>query len=643
MKNIKIGPKLILLLVVFIAGYAIFGLVSFYTLNKLRINGNLYNQIIVDKDLIADFLPPPEYIIETYLNVLQMADETDPAQMAYFTAELKRLQSDYEERHKHWIKESLLESGKVRDEVLIGAYEPAIQFYNIVFNQFIPALQKGDREYAKKLVRGELKTLYTIHRKNIDQIVLGAKERHNKTETHADITIQQNTKLLFVIAFIVIAVAIILSLIIKSSITHPLHIVVDTLSKIEKGDMTVRANLERKDELGKLSKALDSLSARLQVIFKSLLQNSNMLASESEELSNISRHLTSGAEEASTKTASVSSSIEQVSVNIKLIADTAKASAANVIDITNSMEAVAGNVSAMASGAEEASVNASEVAGAAEQMSANMNTIAAAIEEMSASISQIAGNASDASNVAHEATLKSGEATNAMGKLGTAAKEIGHVTEVIKKIADKTNLLALNATIEAASAGEAGKGFAVVAGEIKELANQSAQSADDIARRIEGIQFETNEAVTVINAVSDIIAQINESINSISIHVGQQTKASNEIASNVAQANVGTKRVAQSVSEVAKGSRDIARHAGEANISAKRVAQSMSEVARGSKDIAHSAGEAANGASAVSQNVVGVNQVTRESAQGAGQINQGASDLAKLASDLRGVFSDFVI
>jgi len=407
------------------------------------------------------------------------------------------------------------------------------------------------------------------------------------------------------------------------------------------GDLTIRFEEHGKDEFGQIAHGLNVLMEKLQSVFKNLQLNSDTLAGSSEELSSVSRQLASGAKEASIKTLSVSSAIEQMSVNIKSIASTAEESSVNIVDVTNAVEQVAGNINSMAISAKEASVNASEVAGAAEKMSTNISTIAAAVEEMSASINQISINAGDASKVANEATIKSNEATSAMGKLGIAAKEIGQVTDVIKKIADKTNLLALNATIEAASAGKAGKGFAVVAGEIKELANQSSQSADDIAKRIKGIQAGTSAAVKVINDVSDIIMKIFQSIEAISNYVGQQTQASNEIANNVAQASNGTKRVAESMGEVAKGSKEIARNASQANVSAKRVAESISEVAKGSKEIARNASEAAKGASDVSQNVIDVNQVTKESAHGASQINQGADELAKLASDLRSLLNQF--
>jgi len=353
------------------------------------------------------------------------------------------------------------------------------------------------------------------------------------------------------------------------------------------GDLTIRFEEHGKDEFGQIAHGLNKLMNRLQTVFNSLRQNAGTLSGSSEELSSISRQLTNGAEKTVSQSTTVASTTEQMALNIN----------------------------AMASAAEHGSIGASEVAGAAEQMSININTIATAVEEMSASINQIASNTSEVRNIATEATGKAGNATDAMNKLGIAAKEIGQVTNVIKKIADKTNLLALNATIEAASAGEAGKGFAVVANEIKELANQSAISADDIASRINGIQSGTNDAVGVINDVSNIIGKINNSVKAIAGYVEQQTKASNEIANNIAQVNQGAKRVANSISEVAKGS----------------------------KDIASNASEAARGATNVSGNVAGVSQAAKEASQGANQVNQSAKELSKIAEELQQTVERFKI
>jgi len=587
--NISIGKKLILLLTVFIIGYTAFGWVSFKTLDDLRIEGNLYNQIIVSKDLIADVLPPPGNIIEAYLDVLQAADETDHAQMDYFFKELRRLQTNYEERHRFWRNEPLLEQGSLRNAMLVGAYEPATRFYDIVFSKFIPALQSGNRELAMELVQGELKTLYAMHHKSVNQVVQGATEKYEKIESLVNTKARQDTKLLFFIAFVVIAVAIILSLAIRYSIVKPIIEVTNALKDISKaeGDLTRTIAVNSEDEVGHLALYFNKTLEKIKNLIVVVKKRTESLASVSEELSSVSRQ----------------------------IATSAEANVSHATTVAGASEQAATNINSIASNAEKTSINANEVASSAEQMSMNMNTIAASIEEMSASISEISSNANEVGKIANEATVKSHNATDVMSKLGIAAKEIGHVTDIIKRIADKTNLLALNATIEAASAGTAGKGFAVVAGEIKELANQSASSADDIAHRIESIQVGTDKAVKVIDEVSDIIAKINHSVESISNHVGEQTKASNEIASNVSQANTGAKRVASAIGEVAKGSHDIARNAD----------------------------DAAKGASEVSESVSNITQDTKNSAQGAKQTNKSADELAKIANDLVKVLSQFKV
>src|SRR5262249_61415157 len=99
----------------------------------------------------------------------------------------------------------------------------------------------------------------------------------------------------------------------------------------------------------------------------------------------------------------------------------------------------------------------------------------------------------EGSNIAGEASRMADSASETIQLLNRSGVEISKVTEAIKMIALQTNRLALNATIEATSAGEAGRGFAVVAHEIKELANQSAKAAEDIAREIERGQGETRE------------------------------------------------------------------------------------------------------------------------------------------------------
>jgi methyl-accepting chemotaxis protein len=290
------------------------------------------------------------------------------------------------------------------------------------------------------------------------------------------------------------------------------------------GDLTIRLVADSKDEIGRMSTGLNLFIEKLHFAIKTTQLDTKNLLSKSLTLHELSLQISSLAKAMLVQSESVSKVTEATSESAK----------------------------AIASDADKTSAKANELASSAEQMSVNMSSVAGAVEELSTSFGRITSNTDESKLIAAEAKEKATEATIVMNKLGLAAKEIGKVTNVIKKIADKTNLLALNATIEAASAGDAGKGFTVVASEIKELANQSAESADDIAHRIESIQSDTNSAINVIGNVSDIINEINNSIDSIASSVEQQTLASNEIANNTGQVSSGTKRVVNAIDEVAQ-------------------------------------------------------------------------------------------
>jgi len=312
------------------------------------------------------------------------------------------------------------------------------------------------------------------------------------------------------------------------------------------GDLTIRLIEDGNDEIGQMSTGMNRLIEKLHLIIKTTQQQAQLLLFASSTLNEFSVKLSKVSENALEQSANASKSTKKTSEDAKDIA----------------------------SKANKTSENSNELASTAEQMSMNMNSVAGAVEQLSTSFVQITTNADESRKIAREATEKSNDATEVMSKLGIAANEIGQVTDVIKRIADKTNLLALNATIEAASAGKAGKGFAVVAGEIKELANQSAKNADDIALRVESIQSGTDNAIEVINNVSSVINKINASIDTIASNVEEQTKASNEIASNTEQANINAKQAVSAISEIAR--------------MAKVSAQNADNVAKGTKSIMES-------------------------------------------------------
>ncbi len=223
------------------------------------------------------------------------------------------------------------------------------------------------------------------------------------------------------------------------------------------------------------------------------------------------------------------------------------------------------NIGALASASEEISANTRSAADTAKLMLQSNTTVASAVEQMSASINQVGMNAHEGSCIAEDTVKSAEKARSTMTALGDAANEIGEVTELIKRIADKTALLALNADIEAASAGEAGRGFAVVANEIKEFALQSTRAADDIAARISVMQENTGQAVAVIGDVSAIINRLNSSSKIISHALEEQMKAANEIANHAAQSSHRANDIASAMGQLTQGMNEVSMNVGQAS------------------------------------------------------------------------------
>ncbi len=158
-------------------------------------------------------------------------------------------------------------------------------------------------------------------------------------------------------------------------------------------------------------------------------------------------------------------------------------------------------------------------------LNTTINNLAFMIKEIQKSAEIVSDNSMKTSQISSQAIARVTQATDAMQQLGKAANEIGEVTNVIMLIAEKTNLLALNANIQAASAGDAGKGFSVVANEIKELSMQSSVAAENISKKIESVQQNTIDAVTIINDVSEIIIKIDASTDTIIQSIKKQKGA----------------------------------------------------------------------------------------------------------------------
>jgi methyl-accepting chemotaxis protein len=225
----------------------------------------------------------------------------------------------------------------------------------------------------------------------------------------------------------------------------------------------------------------------------------------------------------------------------------------------------------MVLGAVETSKQANAASRGAEQVNRNVQSTAAATEEMSASITEISQNASEAARESSRAVQVAKETNLVIQHLGTSSLEIGNVVKVISSIAEQTNLLALNATIEAARAGEAGKGFAVVANEVKELAKETSTATEDISKKIEAIQKDSQGAVDAIASISSLIERLNDISGNIAGAVEEQTATTSEMARSINEAASSSQSITHSIGDVAKRAETTSEGAGQNMTSAKQL------------------------------------------------------------------------
>jgi len=547
--NTPVRKRLYLLSGVFVTGLLILTFSLIFTMSKVKVNGPVYRSIVNNKDLVADILPPPEYIIETYLTSLQLAQETGAARRNELSDKCSALRKDFEARHEFWSRE--LPPGELRTLLIEKAYRPAVEFYNVLENRYKPALAAGNRALAQKIESEELNPLYEQHRKAINEVVEKATVESNDLE-------EQTAHSMFIADIVtysllagILAVVGFLSVRISNGISRPVTQMNELLGGIAsgQGDLTKRLPVESSDEFGAMADHFNTFVGRIQAIVKGMAENSASLAASSGKLAEAAARIAANTEELNAQTGTISNASSVASTNVRGISTSA------------------------------------------DLMQSQMQRVAAAIEEMNASLNEVSRNCQKELDISHSANLRVQTTRSQMETLGGSAKQIGKVVDIIHKIADQTNLLALNATIEAASAGDAGRGFAVVANEVKDLARQTTSATEEIALRIAEIQNNTAQAVSQISDITDVIGNINLISQTIVAAVGQQATTVGEISSSVTETASVASTIAQSVAASAAGIAEVASNIEGMHLAAADTSDGVQSIKLRTNQLAELAGQ----------------------------------------------------
>ena len=350
---------------------------------------------------------------------------------------------------------------------------------------------------------------------------------------------------LVAISIVITILAVVVGWIITRSITGPVRDTVDIANKVASGDLTVRISSDRSDELGQLQAAFGTMVTNLRELVREINAGATGIASSSEELSAVTNQTSEGVTEQQSQTDQVATAMTEMVATVSEVAKSAEA-------------------------AFEAANQASEKSGHGEK----------AVRETLAFVTDL--------------NTQSASVTKQLSGLQAETNNIGTVLDVIKSVAEQTNLLALNAAIEAARAGEQGRGFAVVADEVRSLAKRTQSSATEIE-----------------SLISNLVASAEASV------------ASMEVGSKLAEQTLGR-----------------AETAGKA---IQEMAEAVEEIRQYNSQIATAAEEQTSVAEDINQNITQIRDLGDQSAASTEQVSSASEELARLAEGLSGQITRFRI
>jgi methyl-accepting chemotaxis protein len=189
-KNLGLKGMLLCLVSAGALGILVLGLAALFTINRVKVDGPFYAQIVEGRDLIADVLPPPEYIIEPYLTAHEIGDETDQNKLAKLTAQFDKLRAEYVARHDYW--KNTLPEGELKTALVETSYEPAMAFFRTYDQKFLPTVMAGKVEEARGVLMDPMQGQYDEHRAAIEKVVALGEQHNSEVGANATASVQRS-------------------------------------------------------------------------------------------------------------------------------------------------------------------------------------------------------------------------------------------------------------------------------------------------------------------------------------------------------------------------------------------------------------------------------------------------------------------